>query len=161
MTTSPVTTSTDGTAARIAGALATGSSLLASGAGSTDLPANLDGLKQNPLAPVLQRAIRRAIDDLRGRYPHTGNACTLLQSFDLVAACASGLRAAEFPAQGTLEVIQAALDAGLDRLLQGYDEREIFFLQEHLLPATARALRAELAADPAARRAYQEWLSEP
>ena len=156
-----MTVSTDQTAAYVAGALAAGGSLLAANGSRTDLPANQDVLAQGPLAPANQRAIRRAIDDLRGRYPHTGNACTLLQSFDLVAACASGLRTAEFPAQGTLEVIQATLDAGLDRLLQGHDEHEIFFLQEHLLPATARALRAELAADPAARRAYQDWLSEP
>jgi len=156
-----MTMSTDVTAARIAGALAAGGSLLASSANCTDLPPNLAALTQKPLAPALQRATRRAIDDLRGQYPHTGNACTLLQSFDLVAACASSLPTAEFPAQSTPAAIAAALSADLDRLLFGHDEREIFFLQEHLLPATARALRAELAADDAARRAYQDWLSEP
>jgi hypothetical protein len=156
-----MTASTDDSAARIAGALAAGSSLLAAKANRTDLPANQATLTQNPLAPVLQRAIRRAIDDLRGHYPHTGNACTLLQSFDLVAACATSLRTAEFPAPATVAASQAALAAGLDRLLFGHDEREIAFLQDHLLPSTARALRAELAADPTARRAYEAWLSEP
>lgn len=156
-----MTTATDDSAARIAGALAAGSSLLAAQPPRTDLPANRAALAQRPLAPAHQRAIRRAIDDLRGQYPHTGNACTLLQSFDLVAACASGLRTATFPPPGTLAGIQAALAADLERLLVGHDEREIAFLQDHLLPATARALRAELAADPTARRAYTEWLSEP
>lgn len=147
--------------AHIAGTLAAGSSLLAANASRIDLPANLAALTQRPLTPALQRAIRRAIDDLRGQYPHTGNACTLLQSFDLVAACATSIPTAEFPAQRTLEAIIATLGEDLDHLLIGHDEREIFFLQEHLLPATARALRAELAADPTARRAYKEWLSEP
>ncbi len=156
-----MTVSTDDTAARIAGALAAGSSLLAAQPARTALPANHAALTQSPLAPVYQRAIRRAIDDLRGRYPHTGNACTLLQSFDLVAACASSIPTARFAAQPTLEGLQAALAAHLARLLLGHDERELAFLQDHLLPATARALRAELAADPTARRAYQEWLSEP
>ena len=156
-----MTVSTADTAARIAGALAEGSSLLAANASRTELPPNQDALTQSPLAPALQRAIRRAIDDLRGQYPHTGNACTLLQSFDLVAACASSLRTAEFGVQRNLEDIQAGLAAELDRYLLGHDEREIAFLQQRLLPATARALRTELAADPAARHAYQEWLSEP
>ena len=136
-----MTASTGDSAARIAGALAAGSSLLAAKASRTDLPANQDTLTHDPLAPVLQRAIRRAIDDLRGQYPHTGNACTLLQSFDLVAACATSLRTAEFPSPATLETTQAALAASLDRLLLGHDEREIAFLQDYLLPSTARALR--------------------
>lgn len=156
-----MTASTDETAARIAGTLAAGSSLLAANANRTALPPNLGALTQKPLAPALQRAIRRAIDELRGQYPHTGNACTLLQSFDLVAACASSLPTAEFPPQSTPAAIAAALAADLDRLLFGHDEHEIFFLQEHLLPATARALRAELATNSDARRTYQEWLSEP
>ena len=156
-----MTVSTDDTAARVAGTLAAGSSLIAANASRIELPTTLAAITQRPLAPVLQRAIRRAIDDLRGQFPHTGNACTLLQSFDLVAACASSIPTAEFPPQRTLEAIAAVLAEGLDHLLMGHDEREIFFLQEHLLPATARALRAELAADPAARRAYQDWLSEP
>lgn len=156
-----MTVASDDTAARIAGTLAAGSSLLASNASRTDLPANQDILRQKSLAPVLQRAIRRAVDDLRGQYPHTGNACTLLQSFDLVAACASSILTAEFGALRTLEAIQATLAEDLDLLLIGHDEREIFFLQEHILPATARALRAELAADLTARNAYKEWLAEP
>jgi hypothetical protein len=150
----------------IAGALIAGSSLLTAAntrpQDSPTVPLQPDPARvQGVLVPAFQRAIRRAIDDLRGQYPHTGNACTLLQSFDLVAACATSIRTAEFPVPATLAGSEAALASGLDRLLLGHDEREIAFLQDHLLGAAARALRAELAADPAARRAYEEWLSEP
>lgn len=151
----------------IAGTLIAGSSLLTAGAtrpqpGST-VPLQLDPARvPGVLVPAYQRAIRRAIDELRDRYPHTGNACTLLQSFDLVAACASSIATATaLPEPLTLAAAQDVLAANLDRLLLGHDEREIAFLQEHLFRAAARALRAELAADPVARHAFQAWLSEP
>ena len=159
----------------IAGALIAGSTLLtantafttpAPNAGVTGSDDALITLAPNAtfnppdaaLAKAYRRAIRRALDDLRSQYPHTGNACTLLQSFDLVAACASSVATAQFPPALMPAAIADTLAANLDRLLQGHDEREIAFLQHHLLPATARALRAELADDPEARRSYQAWL---
>lgn len=155
------------TSAIIAGTLIAGSSLLTAGdtrpQHSTIVSLQLDPARvPGVLVPIYQRAIRRAIDELRNRYPHTGNACTLLQSFDLVAACASSIpAAAAFPEPLTLAAAQDGLAANLDRLLLGHDEREIAFLQEHLFRAAARALRAELAADPIARHAFQAWVSEP
>lgn len=131
------------TTAIIAGALIAGSSLLTAGAtrpqqGFT-VPHQLDPTRvQGVLVPVYQRAIRRAIDELRTRYPHAGNACTLLQSFDLVAACASNIPTAALHKPLTLVAAEDSLAANLDRLLLGHDEREISFLQAHLVRATTR-----------------------
>lgn len=117
-----------------------------------------------PLARAYARAIRRAVDDLRQQYPHTGNACTLLPAFDLVAACAGEIGAAHLPPvlPATLEpgAIQSALAAGLDGLLFGHGEAEVAFLRRHLLPAVARAFAAELDGDDRAWRRYHGWLIE-
>jgi hypothetical protein len=120
----------------------------------------LPGQAGEPLTRAYGRAIRRAVDELRHRYPHTGSACTLLPAFDLVAASAGSLAEAQFLQPLEPDAIQAALAASLDSLLFGHDEREIAYLQQHLLPAAARAFRAELDGDDRAWLRYHGWLIE-
>jgi hypothetical protein len=161
----------------VAGALLAGASLLtgnaalitvAGGVGVNWVSEGLPGLKRawrnrkldGALARAYRDAVETAIDRLRGEYVAMHGERVKLLAFDLVAASAAEIGAAEFPtAEMNVSDAQTALVSGLDALLFGHDAEQVRFLKTRLLDAVALALRDALAADDAAwRRFYGDLL---
>lgn len=119
------------------------------------------GLRQEePLAKAYERAIVRAVADLRDQFRRDSSDHKKLLAFDMVANCADAIGAAQFPPTLEVATIQTSLATSLDRLLLDHDAEEVAYLQRYLLPAVARAFRDQLAKDDKAWRRYHGWLIE-
>lgn len=163
----------------IAGALLLGTSLLsgnavlitaAGGIGVNWASEGLAGLWQQartafapgtPLSRAAERAIRQAIDQLEREFAGPAGAQADLRAFALVRDCAAATAVAQYPA-GPHDPLaaQQALNAALDQLLFGHDERAVALIHDRLIERCATALRAELAGNPEAWRLFHGWLIE-
>ncbi len=112
-----------------------------------------------PLDAAYAAAIRDGTQAVERTYRRTVDPKTDGAAFALVAACANDIAAAEYPAAVTdANTVQATLDAALDALLYGHDERQAAYLRTELLPACATAFQRRLVADDAAWRAFHGLL---
>lgn len=123
--------------------------------GLVDLWPRLASSPPDPLARAYAAAIRSGVAGLKERYRRTVDGRTDLAAFDLVAACANDIAAAEFPANAAEpNAAQTALTASLAALLHGHDPRQAAFLGKELLPACATAFQQWLLGDEPAWRAF-------
>jgi len=111
-----------------------------------------------PLALAGERAIRRALGELRRAYRKQHGPQADTAAFELVAACASAAAAELSTADEPGITAQRAFAGALTGLLHGHEERQALFLERELLPATAIAFQAELDADADAWRGYQSQM---
>ncbi len=163
----------------IAGALLTGAGLLsgnaimltvAGGIGVNWSAEGLAGLWQQAraafhpgtaLSRAGERAIRRAVNDLRTVYRTEAGPEADTRAFDLVRDCAGAVVVAHYPdPTGDPVTAQQALAPALAALLHGHTEQSVTFLQRRLLEAVTVAFRNELAADEEAWRLFHGWLLE-
>jgi len=112
-----------------------------------------------PLARAGDRAIRRAIDQLRHDYRQQYGTAADTAAFDLLRESAWSVAASPANTQAPLDVQQALMPA-LDGLLHGHEARQVAWLKRHLLGAVATTFRDELTADPEAWARYHGWLIE-
>ena len=109
----------------------------------------------DPLARAYAAAIRAGVASLKDRYRRTVDGRADLTAFDLVAACADQVTAAEFlPGASAADSASRSLAAALAALLHGHDERQVEFLGRELLPACAAAFQQRLLQDEPAWRAF-------
>ncbi|NTU78110.1 MAG: hypothetical protein HGA45_01695 [Chloroflexales bacterium] len=113
------------------------------------------------LGRAYERALRRAVNDLRREYQRAYGSQETLSAFDLLRESAGSVAGAE-PLAGaaSIDEVQAALVRGLDGLLYGHPERQVSFVEERLLEQMARAFHDELASSPEAWRLFNSWLLE-
>src|SRR5262245_5543057 len=87
-----------------------------------------------PLSRAYERALRRAVADLRKQYQAQYGKQDDLKAFALVSECASSVGQAEFPAgANSPSTAQQALVRSLDGLLHGHDERQVAWIKQRLL----------------------------
>lgn len=115
----------------------------------------------SPLARAYERALRRAVTDLRKQYQGAYGKQQDLKAFELVSAGADSVALAEYPTGiVSAETAQRALARSLDGLLHGHDERQVAWIKARLLEQTALAFQHELASDPEAWRLFHGWLTQ-
>lgn len=112
-----------------------------------------------PLVQAYERALRRAVTELRRQYQVEYGKQAGSQAFALVSECSSVVAQAEYPngISGAMG-IQQALVSSLDALLYGHDARQVAWIKERLLAQAALAFQHELASDPVAWRLFHGWL---
>lgn len=111
------------------------------------------------LGRVYERALRRAVTELRREYQREYGRLEEPNAFALLQDSSAAIVAAE-PLTGAASIgeVQAALVRGLDGLLYGHHERQVALIKARLLEQTARTFQAELASSPDAWRLFQGWL---
>ncbi len=111
-----------------------------------------------PLARAYERAVRRAVTDLKRTYQSDHGRQSDTKAFALLSDTAGSVAQAEFPPVATIDAVQQELVTNLDALLYGYDERQITFIKARLLEQVARTFQEELSGDPEAWRLFHGWL---
>lgn len=111
----------------------------------------------SPLTRAEERAIRRAVAELRKAYRKQYGQQADTAAFERVVGCA-GATAVYTAVSASGVTAQRILTEALAGLLHDYEERQVVYLGLELLPATAKALQAELDADADAWQSYQGQL---
>lgn len=112
-----------------------------------------------PLARAYAQALRKGVRTLRDDYRQRIDSRSDLRPFTLLETCAASVAQAQFPTAATeVPDAQRELARSLDDLLHGHDERQVRYLQTHLLAAVTDAFQNELATNQAAWNQFHGWL---
>jgi hypothetical protein len=110
------------------------------------------------LARAYERALRRAVSELRRQYQQQYGKQEQPTAFALLAESAGAVAQAEYPRVADIGAAQQELARGLDGLLHGHGERQVAWIKAGLLEQTALSFQQELATDPEAWRLFHGWL---
>lgn len=146
------------------GSFVAGAAGIAGGVGGNWVAEALGGVLAAPapgleLGKVYERALRRAVNELRRDYQREFGRIEEPSAFALLSDSSTAIVTAE-PVAGASSVgeVQTILVRGLDDILYGHNERQVAHIKAQILERSARAFQEELASDPEAWRLFQGWL---